>query len=356
MLAVGGKTNRADCSPNSFPSDDAIFGCTAQMRRIRRDLEKVCATALPVLIQGEAGTGKKVLAKWIHHHSPRSQNALVKVNCAAIPGMLLESELFGYEKGAFTGAHSAKPGRIELAQGGTLLFDQLTDLDLVLQAKLLQMLQDGRFTRLGGEEEKRVDARVICTCDSRIEEFVAAGKFRSDLFYRINVFRIRLPRLAQRREDIPFLAQYLSEQLSRRFDRELPTLSPDLLHALQGGEWKGNIRELENRIASHILLGMEETSGNPNGNGRSFSFAEENQTIPLKQIASQACRELSRQVVLRALQANRWNRRRTAEELKISYRALLYKIRLDGLAPKRPQRQRAGTPDPAPLPRGLSSE
>jgi two-component system response regulator AtoC len=349
MLAVSTKTNRADCNPNSFPSDDAIFGCTAPMRRIRRDLEKVCATALPILIQGQAGTGKKILAKWIHYHSPRGQNALVKVNCAAIPGMLLESELFGYEKGAFTGAHSAKPGRIEVAHGGTLLFDRLTDLDLLRQAKLLQMLQDGRFTRLGGEEEKRVDARVICTCDSRIEEFVAAGKFRSDLFYRINVFRIELPPLEQRREDIPFLAHYLVEQLSRRFDREPPTLPPDLLHELQSREWKGNIRELENQIASHILLGMEKTSGNPNGSGRIFPFAEENRIIPLKQIARQACRELSRQVVLSALQANRWNRRRTAEELKISYRALLYKIRLEGLVPKRPRREGAGTSDPAPV-------
>ena len=340
MQAAGAKTNRADCSPETLPSDDAIFGCTALMRRIRRDLEKVCATPLPILIQGEAGTGKKILARWIHHNSPRSQNLLVKVNCAAIPGMLLESELFGYEKGAFTGAYSAKPGRIEMANGGSLLFEQLTDLDLVLQAKLLHMLQDGRFTRIGGEEERRIDARVICTCDSRIEEFVAAKKFRPDLFYRINVFRIELPRLAQRREDIPFLAQYLCKQLSKRFDRKQPTLTPDLMHALQNEEWKGNIRELENRIASYILLGMEETSGNSNGNGRSFSFAEENhpkRTIPLKEIARQACRELSRQAVLRALQANRWNRRRAAEELKISYRALLYKIRLERLIPKRPR-------------------
>jgi transcriptional regulator with PAS, ATPase and Fis domain len=155
-----------------------IFGFSAEMQRIRQQLEKVCTTDIPILIQGEAGTGKEVLAQWIHSRSPWRPGPFVKVNCAAIPGPLLESELFGYQKGAFTGAVAAKPGRVELAQGGTLFLDEISNLDPLLQAKLLQVLQDGRFSRIGDEEERRLEARVICTSNRRIEEAVESGAFR----------------------------------------------------------------------------------------------------------------------------------------------------------------------------------
>lgn len=323
--------------PPALPPDLVIFGFSAEMQRIRQQLEKVCTTDIPILIQGEAGTGKEVLAQWIHARSPWRPGPFVKVNCAAIPGPLLESELFGYQKGAFTGAVAAKPGRVELAQGGTLFLDEISNLDPLLQAKLLQVLQDGRFSRIGDEEERRLEARVICTSNRRIEEAVESGAFRQDLYYRINVFRIDLPRLSERREDIPQIASYLFVKLKHRYEREAPDLSPRTLRMLQSHTWKGNMRELENRIASYVLLGLEETPEEDallrQHSPTSFEVRPDG-TAPLKRIAETACRELNREVILRALQANRWNRRRAAEELKISYRALLYKIRDAGLGEK----------------------
>src|SRR5712671_2934902 len=176
------------------------------MQRIRHQLEKVCTADIPILIQGEAGTGKEVLAQWIHSRSPWSNGQFVKVNCAAIPGTLLESELFGYERGAFTGAHASKPGRVELAHNGTLFLDEIADLSLGLQSKLLQFLQDGRFSRIGDESERAVEARLICATGKNLEEEIDLGRFRADLYYRINVVRLRLPRLRERGEDIPLLA------------------------------------------------------------------------------------------------------------------------------------------------------
>ncbi len=264
----------------------------------------------------------------------------MKVNCAAIPGPLLESELFGFEKGAFTGAYASKPGRVELANSGTLFLDEITDLDTLLQAKLLQVLQEGRFSRLGDEEERRVNARVICTTNRDLEEAVRSNRFRQDLYYRINVFGVKLLPLSDRREDIPLMANYIFEQLVQRFQREAPPLTPRMLQILQKREWKGNIRELENCIATYVLLGALETpeDGELLGSlGATDAHTLTGGAIPLKHIARRACRELSREIILNALQANQWNRSRTAQALKISYRALLYKIREAGLPLKRPR-------------------
>lgn len=328
------------------------------MQIIRKCLAKVCPTDIPILIQGDPGTGKEVLGHWIHAQSVCRQGRFVKVNCAAIPGPLLESELFGYEKGAFTGAYASKPGRVELADSGTLFLDEITDLDPLLQVKLLQVLQDGRFSRLGGEEEKRVNARVICTTNRRMEEAVRTLRFRQDLYYRINVFSVKLLPLSERRQDIPMMATYIFDQLVRRFQREAPPLSPRMLQALQRREWKGNIRELENCIATYVLLGVFETpvDGGPLWGPQTAavsSFAEG--VIPLKHIAKRACRELSREFILDALQANQWNRSRTAQALKISYRYLLYKIREADIPPKRP-RLRAGSSPGAVASPGISPE
>jgi two-component system, NtrC family, response regulator AtoC len=327
------------------------------MQIIRKCLAKVCLTDIPVLIQGDPGTGKEVLGHWIHAQSVFRQGPFVKVNCAAIPGPLLESELFGYEKGAFTGAYTSKPGRVELADSGTLFLDEITDLDTLVQVKLLQVLQDGRFSRLGGEEEKRVNARVICTTNRRMEEAVRTLRFRQDLYYRINVFSVKLLPLSERRQDIPMMATYIFDQLVRRFQREAPPLSPRMLQALQRREWKGNIRELENCIATYVLLGAFETRlDGPSlwGPQTAASNLAEG-AIPLKNMAKRACRELSREVILNALQANQWNRSRTAQALKISYRYLLYKIREADIPPKRP-RLRAGSSFGAVASPGISSE
>src|SRR6202171_6680624 len=184
---------------NPVPSAQILFGCAPSMNEIRAKTEKICRTNVPVLLCGEGGTGKEALARWIHAQSGYSQGQFIKVNCAAIPGNLLESELFGYEKGAFTGAHVSKPGRVELAHNGTLFLDEIADLELALQSKILHFLQDGCFSRIGDQAERAVNVRVICATNKDLEQEIAAGNFRSDLFYRINVVRFRLPQLSERK-------------------------------------------------------------------------------------------------------------------------------------------------------------
>jgi two-component system response regulator AtoC len=326
----------------AVPPDDIVFGCTPAMLAIRQQLEKVCGTNIPILVQGDGGSGKETLARWVHHRSPWNSGPFVKVNFAAIPGSLLESELFGYQAGAFTGANSTRIGLVEMAQGGTLFLDQMTDLDPAFQAKLLQVLQDGIFTRLGDQEERRLEARVICASTRRLDEAVMQGHFRRDLYYRINVFEVVLPSLAGRREDIPAIASYLLRQLNARFQREALALEASQLRLLQNREWRGNIREMENWISRYVLLGEEELREDLVVMKHRYSATAEELkegTISLKRIARQAGRAMSRELILKALQANHWNRRRAARDLKISYRTLLYEIREIGLPSKRPQKQ-----------------
>lgn len=311
------------------PSENVVFGTSEAMRPHRLKVEKVAATSIPVLVQGESGTGKEVLARLIHQLSPVATGPFVKVNCAAIPGTLLESELFGFRKGAFTGAYNTKPGRVEMADGGTLFLDEIGELDSSLQAKLLQFLQDGQFCSIGDQEEKRVEARVICATNRRLDDEVEAGRFRADLFYRINVISIQLPRLRDRREDIPRLAEHFLAHYNAKFQRSAPPLSRDLMQMFQDADWPGNIRELENRVARYVILGGEDVPARPPLRPIEVS---ENGTIPLKRIAKQAVREMERDLILKVLQANHWNRRKTAQVLAISYRALIYKIREAGLS------------------------
>jgi two-component system response regulator AtoC len=305
-----------------------------KMAELRQRAAKVCGTSVAVLLQGDGGTGKEVLARWIHKHSPYSNGQFVKVNCAAIPGTLLESELFGYEKGAFTGAHGVKPGRVELAHQGTLFLDEIADLDLGLQSKLLHFLQDGHFSRIGDEAERAVETRLLCATNKNLEQEIEQGRFRADLFYRINVVCLKLPRLCERGEDIPMLAEYFLNQFERKFEKEAEPLTKGMMRYLQNLDWPGNIRELSNGIARHVLIGAE-ASITQEPLFRQPSTASANQfaagIIPLKQIAREAIREREKGYILEALQANQWNRRRTAKALKISYRALIYKIRNVGL-------------------------
>jgi two-component system, NtrC family, response regulator AtoC len=335
-IMPGAKTRRHKGTEpvDILPPDEVIFGSSSTMQQVRRLATRICGTNVPVLLNGSGGTGKEVLARWIHKQSPVSSGQFVKVNCAAIPGTLLESELFGYEKGAFTGAYASKPGRVELAHKGTLFLDEIADLGLDLQCKLLQFLQDGRFSRIGGESEKVVEARLICATSKNLEEEIDLGRFRADLYYRINVFRLRLPRLRERGEDIPLLAEYFRTQFQEKFSKQSEPLGVDMLRYLQKLDWPGNLRELSNGMARHVLIGAEANivqepeakrldppRGSSNGVG----------AVPLKQIAKEAVRERENRFILEALHANQWNRRRTAEALKISYRALIYKIRDAGL-------------------------
>ena len=331
-----------------LPPENVYFGASEIMQIVRQRMDRAAALNVPILILGESGTGKEVLARFIHERSPWREGPFVKVNCPAIPGTLLESELFGFQKGSFTGANASKPGRMELAQGGTLFMDEIAELEASLQAKLLHVLQDGHFTRLGDHEEKAVDARVICATNRKLQQEVAQGGFRADLFYRINVITITLPPLRERRDDIPYLADYLRQQFNRRFAREAGPLTREINHLLQQREWPGNIRELENCVARYVVLGSEEAFHSERTEEKkplNFGYEiSEDGNIPLKRIAQQVTRRMEHDLILKVLQANHWNRRRAAEVLKISYRALLYKVRQAGLPAKRPQRKMVARP------------
>jgi two-component system, NtrC family, response regulator AtoC len=340
-MAVSEKNNggptRKVCG---LPPDDIIFGRSAVMASIRQKVQKVLGTDVPILIQGANGTGKGLLAQYIHTRSTFSSGAFVKVNCAAIPGALLESELFGYEKGAFTDAHTSKPGYVEMANGGTLFLDDIAELSLNLQAKILQLLQDGQFSRIGDKQERQAQIRVICATHRDLASEIEAGRFRHDLFYRINVININLPNLRDRREDIVLLADYFLGQLNARFERNTPAFTHELKESLVSREWRGNIRELENLVARYAILGSADAVAaeppvkRPAGR---FIRASADGTIPLKRIAKQAIREMEGNLILKALRENKWNRRKAAQALNISYRALIYKIREAGLYPVTPK-------------------
>jgi two-component system, NtrC family, response regulator AtoC len=323
------------------PADDVLFGKSAAMQEIRARAMKVCRTSVPVLLCGEGGTGKETLAHWIHANSSCATGAFVKVNCAAIPSELLESELFGYERGAFTGANQSKPGRVEMADRGTLFLDEIADLSLGLQSKVLHFLQDGSYCRLGAEAGRTVNARVICATNKDLEVEMALGKFRSDLFYRINVVGFRIPSLRERRADIPVLAEYFREHHAHQFGKAAEPFPPGMLDYLQNLDWPGNVRELSNGIARYVLIGSEATSAPQQAKRPSVaSNVPTNGTdnIQLKHLAKSAIREMERNVILEALRAHQWNRRKTAQALKISYRSLIYKIQDAGLVSRKPSR------------------
>ena len=328
-----------------LPPDEVIFGRSDGMRLVKQKVEKLAATNVPVLIQGESGTGKEVLAKLIHHLSPWREGPFVKVNCPAIPGTLLESELFGYEKGAFTGAYGTKPGRVEMANRGTLFLDEISELEMSLQAKLLQLLQDGQFCRIGAQEDRRVEVRMLCATNRQLEQEIDTGGFRQDLYYRINVLNVSVPPLRERREDIPTLIDHFLSFYSLSFNLPAPPISSHVMQLFTRYEWPGNIRELENLIKRYVILGSEEAITAdltaPSHGGLSPKIQLE-EGVSLKEITRRAVQELERKIILQVLQANHWNRKQAARKLRISYRALLYKIHQAGL----PSRSNRPLPEP----------
>jgi two-component system response regulator AtoC len=327
---------------DEIPPVHIIFGVSPGMQSLRQRVEKVAQSNVPILIEGKSGTGKGVVAQYIHRISNVSNGAFVKVNCAAIPGSLLESELFGFEKGAFTGAHAFKPGRVEQADGGTLFLDGIDEIDMSLQAKLLQLLQDGEFSRIGGQEDRRVILRVICATNRRLEDQIAAGQFREDLFYRINVVKIQLPPLRSRIQDLEDLVAYFLNLHRLRHDTPARALSPAAMRLVAKHSWPGNIRELENLIKRYVILGSEEAVSAEllswEQSRGLFDAPIAGQQIHLKKVTQQAVHDLEHKIILNMLEANHWNRKKTANDLKISYRALLYKIRRAGLPSKHSSR------------------
>ena len=314
------------------------------MASVRKTLAKVAATGIPVLMTGESGTGKEVIARLLHRESLVSAKPFVQVNCAAIPATLLESELFGFEKGAFTGAVGAKPGRVELANSGTLFLDEIGELDPGTQAKLLQVLQDGQFSRIGGQEDKRVTVRFIFATNRDLEEEIAVGNFREDLFYRINVVNVHLPPLRERLEDIPLLTEYFIARHNEKFNCRAPLLSDHCIACLQDYHWPGNIRQLENLTKRYVILGSEEAilSELRDREADIFKFIIPPQgEVSLKQITRQAVRQVERKVILKMVEASNWNRKRAAKRLNISYRALLYKLKEAGVPSERRKAQAA---------------
>jgi len=315
-----------------------LLGESLAIQKVREQIKKAALTEVPVLITGESGTGKEVASRHLHELSRRASHGFHKVNCAAIPAPLFESELFGYEAGAFTGARTPKPGKLEQANLGTLLIDEIGELDSALQAKLLHALEDFRIVRLGAIEERKVDVRLICATNSDLEVAVSRGKFRSDLFYRINVLRIDMPTLRERASDVPILLSYFVDLYSERFGTRPEPLSSSFVRLLGSYNWPGNIRELENVAKRYVVLGAEE---------QIVSMLHESEELnvpaldpvdlntPLRVQTKRAIQHLEKKIILNVLQAHKWNRRKTARTLNISYRALLYKIKEAGLPPMR---------------------
>ena len=360
-----------------------LFGHSERRAEVQDLIERVADTDVTVLIRGESGTGKELVARALCSSSLRRDKPFVKVNCAALPTELLESELFGFERGAFTGAIQHKPGKFEFANHGTMFLDEIGDMSYPLQSKLLQVLQDGEFSRLGGKHDVHVDVRVVAATNKDLEQAVADGQFREDLFFRLNVVCIHMPPLRERREEVPILVDYFLKKYSVQYNKPCVDLSADTMRLLLDYDWPGNIRELENLIKRTVVLGTEGPIRKEIAHGiavaaqkqasvisRQSTVAGRPQTVPahalasvggasgsslpasapgpmtptelacaaaetgnysLKDVSRTAAREAERELIFKMLQQTRWNRKETAEILGISYKALLYKIKENGL-------------------------
>jgi two-component system response regulator AtoC len=338
-----------------------LLSASENMREVHELIARVADTDVTVLIRGESGTGKELVARAIHAASLRRNRILVKVNCAALPAELLESELFGFERGAFTGAIQHKPGKFEFANGGTMFLDEISEMGGGLQAKLLQVLQDGEFARLGGQHDIHVDVRVLAATNRDLESAVAEGQFREDVFFRLNVICITVPPLRQRRDEIPALTEHFLRRYSEHYNRPIPALATDTLLLFAEYDWPGNVRELENLVRRMVILGTDapirrDVADSIAGRGLHVSAIPALQPVAatavvpsppsqttsadarpvaasparsgsLKDIGRHAAREAERELILRTLHQTRWNRREAAEILGISYKALLYKIK-----------------------------
>jgi two-component system response regulator AtoC len=316
---------------------DELVCVNPKMAYIRNLVCQIADTDATVLIRGESGVGKELVAKAVHRRSRRAEQRFVRVNCAALPGELLESELFGYEKGAFTGAVREKPGKFELADRGTIFLDEVGEMSSHLQAKLLHVLQNGEFSKLGAKRETKVDVRVVAATNKDLDRAIADGAFREDLYYRLYVVKIEVPPLRDRREEIPVLCDLFLKKFLAQYRRAEPTSVPERLRNLfMEYPWPGNVRELENMMRRWVILQDEthlaaELTKRDFPGGASQPAEASPESVSLKQARRQRFAEVEREMILKALLANHWSIKRTAEHLKVSYRGLQYKIKEYGL-------------------------
>ena len=319
-----------------------LLGHSDKMKEVQRIIDQVAAADITVLVRGESGTGKEIVAREICARSKRSDKPFIKVNCAAIPSGLLESELFGYEKGSFTGAVTRKPGKFEFANHGTIFLDEISEMHPSLQAKLLHVLQDSEFSRLGGDEEVSVDVRVITATNCQLEKELQNGNFREDLYYRINVVSIHLPPLRDRKEDIPELCEHFLAKYATVFDKTQLPLSKAAMNYFMSYDWPGNVRELENVVKKIVVLENEDLAFRDMGIASTATGPETQpqlsgipERISLKKAGKMAAQEVEKQLILGTLLETRWNRKKAADLLQISYKALLYKIKQSGISKRR---------------------
>jgi two-component system, NtrC family, response regulator AtoC len=356
-------TLRREVHPSKYT---LLYGVSAAMAEVQDLIERIADTDVTVLIRGESGTGKELVARALYASSLRRDKPFVKMNCAALPTELLESELFGFERGAFTGANQQKPGKFEYANHGTIFLDEIGETTLPVQAKLLQVLQDGDFSRLGGKHDVHVDVRLIAATNRDLERAVAEGQFREDLFFRLNVVGIMMPSLRDRKDDIPALCSHFLKKYSVQYNKPFSEISQSTMDLFMEYDWPGNIRELENSIKRAVVLGSEapirhditramlmsshrasaravppatavpRTAPAPAAAAAAAPAAAapvvfEPVACSLKDVSRSAAREAERELIFKMLQQTRWNRKEAAELLGISYKALLYKIKENGL-------------------------
>jgi transcriptional regulator with PAS, ATPase and Fis domain len=296
------------------------------MLQIQAICDQVAGADVPVLILGESGVGKEILARYLHVRS-RLREPFVKVNCAALPADLLESELFGHEHGAFTGAQREKPGKFELAGRGTILLDEIGEMSPLLQAKLLHILQDGEYTRLGATRTLTSEARIIAATNKRLHTLVAKGEFREDLFFRLNVITVEVPPLRERPEDILPLCDRFVKQYRTRYKSQVKALPEALLTAFLRYRWPGNVRQLENAVRRYLLLpNLEQALAELDNHQARPVDPDPPRAVSLKNIASNAAEKVEKELVFRTLNEVNWNRRQAAQRLNICYKSLLNKL------------------------------
>lgn len=331
-----------DRSQSPVPSSiSSIIGESAQMQEIFRVISKIAASSSTVMIYGESGTGKELVAFEIHRNSPRVKKPFIKINCAAIPATLIESELFGYERGAFTGAVTSKPGRFELAHEGTLFLDEVAEMPLEMQVKLLRFLQEQEFSRVGGVTTVRVDVRIVTATNKDLEREVKEGRFREDLFYRLNVVPIRLPALRERREDIDLLIRYFLQQFNIKIGKAITAIEPECMEGLRIYGWPGNIRQLENVLERMVLMSEgpvlrvcdlpDEVAAGMPMRDRSQGGAVGEEAASFKEIVRKQTQSVERELIERALEETAGNVTRAAEKLGLSRKGLQLKMKELGI-------------------------